>query len=94
MSRIFSTVDTEEVREMKVNLLDKRIQEGRSGIRNAQDKLNEFSCLALTDIERFQQQKVNDLRETLSGYVSLEIKMARMGLQMWTHIRDCIENIP
>lgn len=39
LSRIFGSVDTEEVREMKVNLLDKRIQEGRCSIRNAQDEL-------------------------------------------------------
>ncbi|PSN55740.1 Sorting nexin-4 [Blattella germanica] len=77
MSRLFGTVDTEEVRELKVNLLDQRIQEGKNSIRNANDELNEFSRLALIDIERFQQQKVVDLRETLAGYVVLQIKMCR-----------------
>ncbi|KAJ9589932.1 hypothetical protein L9F63_016955 [Diploptera punctata] len=94
MSRLFGTVDTEEVRELKVNLLDQRIQEGKNSIRNAQEELNEFSRFALTDIERFQQQKVVDLRETLAGYVVLQIKMCRKGLQTWTHIRDCLEAIP
>ncbi|KAJ4428154.1 hypothetical protein ANN_24169 [Periplaneta americana] len=77
MSRLFGTVDTEEVRELKVNLLDQRIQEGKNSIRNAQDELSEFSREALIDIERFQQQKVVDLRETLAGYVVLQIKMCR-----------------
>ncbi|XP_069687702.1 sorting nexin-4-like [Periplaneta americana] len=94
MSRLFGTVDTEEVRELKVNLLDQRIQEGKNSIRNAQDELSEFSREALIDIERFQQQKVVDLRETLAGYVVLQIKMCRKGLQTWTHIRDCLEAIP
>ncbi|XP_068082786.1 sorting nexin-4 isoform X1 [Anabrus simplex] len=94
MSRLFGTVDTEEVRELKVNLLDQRIQEGKSSIRNAQEELKDFSTNALIDIERFQHQKVADLRETLAGYVVLQIKVCRKGLQTWTHIRDCLEAIP
>jgi sorting nexin-4 len=39
MSRLFGSVDTEEVRELKVNLLDQRIQEGKNSIRNAQEEL-------------------------------------------------------
>lgn len=39
MSRLFGSVDTEEVRELKVNLLDQRIQEGKDGIRSAQEEL-------------------------------------------------------
>jgi hypothetical protein len=38
---------------------------------------SEFSREALIDIERFQQQKILDLRETLAGYVFLQIKMCR-----------------
>jgi hypothetical protein len=38
---------------------------------------SEFSREALIDIERFQQQKIADLRETLAGYVILQIKMCR-----------------
>jgi hypothetical protein len=38
---------------------------------------SEFSKEALIDIERFQQQKISDLRETLTGYVILQIKMCR-----------------
>ncbi|PNF41162.1 Sorting nexin-4 [Cryptotermes secundus] len=94
MSRLFGSVDTEEVRELKVNLLDQRIQEGKDGIHSAQEELSEFSKQALIDIERFQQQKISDLRETLTGYVILQIKMCRKGLQTWTHIRDCLEAIP
>lgn len=38
---------------------------------------SEFSKEALIDIERFQQQKVSDLHETLTGYVILQIRMCR-----------------
>ncbi|GLH10267.1 hypothetical protein R5R35_002087 [Gryllus longicercus] len=94
MTRLFGSADTDEVRELKVNLLDQRIQEGKSSIRNAQEELNDFAANALIDIERFQHQKVIDLRETLAGYVVLQVKMCRKGLQTWTHIRDCLEAIP
>nr|CAD7443942.1 unnamed protein product [Timema bartmani] len=77
MTRLFGSVDTEEVRELKVNLLDQRIKEGHSSIKNAKEELIEFSTLALADIDRFQQQKVVDIRETLAGYVLLQIKMCR-----------------
>lgn len=39
LSRLFGSVDTEEVRELKVNLLDQRIQEGKDGIRSTQEEL-------------------------------------------------------
>lgn len=94
MTRLFGSTDTDEVRELKVNLLDQRIQEGKSSIRNAQEELNDFAANALIDIERFQHQKIVDLRETLAGYVVLQVKMCRKGLQTWTHIRDCLEAIP
>jgi hypothetical protein len=32
-------VDTEEVRELKVNLLDQRIQDGKNSIRSAEEEL-------------------------------------------------------
>jgi sorting nexin-4 len=77
MSRIFGSANTEEVREMKVNLLEQKIQEGKISVYSAQKDLNEFSGAALSDIERFQQQKISDLRETLAAYVVLQIKMCR-----------------
>jgi sorting nexin-4 len=39
MSRLFGSVDTEEVRELKVNLIDQRIQEGKNSVHSAQEEL-------------------------------------------------------
>lgn len=36
-----------------------------------------FSSKAMVDIERFQHQKVIDLRETLAAYCVLQFKLAR-----------------
>jgi sorting nexin-4 len=39
MSRLLGSVDTEEVRELKANLLDQRIQDARKSIHSAQEEL-------------------------------------------------------
>jgi sorting nexin-4 len=39
MSRLLGSVDTEEVRELKVNLLDQRIQDAKKSIHSAQEEL-------------------------------------------------------
>ncbi|KAJ8982313.1 hypothetical protein NQ317_006658 [Molorchus minor] len=94
MSRLFGAVDTDEVREFKVNLLDQQIQEGATAVNTARNSLSDFSAKALEDIERFQNQKVLDLRDTLASCAFLQLKIARKGLQTWLQIRDCLQNIP
>lgn len=37
----------------------------------------EFSGKALSDLERFQQQKISDLKETMAGYALLQLKTAK-----------------
>lgn len=39
MSRLFGAVDTDEVRELKVNLLDQQIQEGASAVHTSKEQL-------------------------------------------------------
>jgi sorting nexin-4 len=46
MSRLFGSVDTEEVREMKVNLLEQKIQEGKISVYSAQTDLRCVEILA------------------------------------------------
>ncbi|XP_046683907.1 sorting nexin-4-like isoform X2 [Homalodisca vitripennis] len=94
MSRLFGSVETEEVRDMKLNQLEARIQVGEQAVQDCKLALSDFSHKALQEFDGFQQKKVVDLRDTLATYMSLQIKMARKGLQTWTHIRECIENIP
>ncbi|XP_072388011.1 sorting nexin-4-like isoform X1 [Diabrotica undecimpunctata] len=93
MSKLFGAVDTEEVREYKVTLLDQQIQEGVATMNNAKDCLSDFNQKSLSDIELFQNQKVMDLKDTLSNYAFLQLKVSRKGLQTWTQIRDCLQSI-
>jgi len=94
MSRLFGSVESEESREMKLTQMETRIQESEQAVDDCKTSLSEFSHNAVQEYEIFQQRKVNDLRDTLANYMSLQITMARKGLQTWTHIRECIENIP
>lgn len=94
MSRLFGAVDTDEVRELKISALDQQIQQGAVAVNNDRENLCDFTIKALSDIERFQDQKVLDLRETLASYAFLQLKTAKKGLQTWTQIRDCLQNIP
>ncbi|XP_076252032.1 sorting nexin-4-like [Rhynchophorus ferrugineus] len=94
MSRLFGAVDTDEVRELKVNMLDQQIHDGAVAVNNNKETLGNFSTKALEDIERFQIQKNMDLRETLTSYAFLQLKTAKKGLQTWVQIRDCLLNIP
>ncbi|XP_014224587.1 sorting nexin-4-like [Trichogramma pretiosum] len=94
MSRIFGSVDTEEVRELKIHQLDQKINHGTEVLKKSDEDLTEFSEKALEDIERFQVQKVQDLRETLTQYCVLQYKLARKGLQDWQNIKQCLESMP
>ncbi|XP_034248284.1 sorting nexin-4-like [Thrips palmi] len=93
MSRIFGTIDTDEFREERVSVLEQRIEEHKESVSSTIDQRDTFTSAALIDVQRFQGQKVIDLRETLASYIMLQMKMARKGLQAWTHIRDCLESI-
>lgn len=94
MSRLFGAVNTDELRESKVNLLDQQIQDGTEVVGSSKNELSEFCTNALADIERFQNQKVVDLTETLAAYAGLQLKTAKKGLQTWIQIRDCLQSIP
>ncbi|KAK0183426.1 hypothetical protein PV327_001470 [Microctonus hyperodae] len=94
MSRLFGSVDTEEVRELKVNQLEQRIAQGEETLKQVDDDLTTFSEKAMMDIERFQSQKSVDLKQTLAAYCVLQFKLARKGFQAWQHIKLCLESMP
>lgn len=93
MSRLFGTIDTDEVRELRVNMLDQEIEASTTEVNSNKEELKDFSSRAINDVERFQKQKVLDLKETLSAYAFLQLKTAKKGLQTWTQIRDCLQNM-
>ncbi|XP_012141519.1 sorting nexin-4 isoform X3 [Megachile rotundata] len=94
MSRLFGSVDTEEVRELKVLQLEQRIAQQEEAVKRVDEDLKSFSAKAVMDIERFQHQKVVDLKDILADYCILQFKLVRKGLQAWQHIKGCLESMP
>ncbi|CAL1685403.1 unnamed protein product [Lasius platythorax] len=94
MSRLFGSVDTEEVRELKILQLEQRIAQHDEAVKQVDEDLKSFSIKAMMDIERFQHQKVVHLKEILAAYCVLQFKLARKGLQAWQHIKGCLESMP
>ncbi|KAK9882188.1 hypothetical protein WA026_019701 [Henosepilachna vigintioctopunctata] len=93
MSRLFGSVDTEELRELKLNVLDQQIEEGSDLVIKNRENLREFTNKALEDVDIFQKQKIVDLKDILTSYAFLQLKTAKKNLQTWTQVRDCLLNI-
>ncbi|XP_037081226.1 sorting nexin-4-like, partial [Pollicipes pollicipes] len=93
MWRLLGSVDTDEVREMKVAEVDQQVADTETQIQQHSAKLSEFVEKALEDAERFHARKVKDLRETLINYVKLQIRICKKGLQTWKHFRDCVDSL-
>lgn len=94
ISRLFVSVDTEEVRELKMVQLGQRIAMREESAKRAEENLKSFSVKAMADIDRFQRHKALALREVLRGYCILQFKLAKQSLQAWQHIKSCLEIMP
>ncbi|CAB3387632.1 Hypothetical predicted protein [Cloeon dipterum] len=94
MSRLFGAVDSEEIREAKLEELEHKITQENNSVIVAQADLNKFTMNALEDIQRFQNQKNQDLKETIRAFATLQVKASRKNLTVWTHMRDCLTSIP
>ncbi|XP_044761100.1 sorting nexin-4-like isoform X1 [Coccinella septempunctata] len=93
ISKLFGSVDTEELREAKVSFLDQQIEEGSNAVVKNKESLREFTDKAMEDINRFQEQKILDLKDILTSYAFLQLKASKKNLQTWTQVRDCLQNI-
>ncbi|XP_008548264.1 sorting nexin-4 [Microplitis demolitor] len=94
MSRLFGAIDSEEMRGQKSNQLEQKIVVMENNVKEIDENLTSFSMRALSDIERFQRQKDNDIKEALANYCLLQFKLAKKGLQTWQNIKQCLENMP
>ncbi|TGZ36921.1 Sorting nexin-4 [Temnothorax longispinosus] len=57
--------------------LEQQIAQHDETVKQVDEDLKSFSIKAMMDIERFQYQKVVDLKETLAAYCVLQFKLAR-----------------
>lgn len=93
VSRWLTNVDTDEVRELKLQQLDDQIREAESQFSYATSESEKFAEKAIVSVNAFHNQKVKDLKETLISYAIMQIKQCKKGLSIWSNIRDCFNTM-
>jgi len=86
--------ETLEEKQAKIRTMDQNIDEAQVQLEATKNRLGEFTQRAKSEVERFQKQKDDDLKESLANYVMLQLKMCKMGLQTWKHIKEALQEVP
>jgi len=55
---------------------------------------SDFTKEALSDYDRFSDQKIADVKKTLELYASLQLKLSRQAEGVWIHLKEAIQGIP
>ncbi|XP_008467707.1 sorting nexin-4-like [Diaphorina citri] len=92
--KIFGSVDSEDIREIKLQTIESRLSALTVDTEEAGAKVTEFVSRCEQENKRFEVTKEEDLRASLRNYVGLQIRMNRKCLSTWTNIKACIESIP
>ncbi|KAG2458829.1 SNX4 protein, partial [Polypterus senegalus] len=75
-SKLFGQ-ETPEQREAKLKVLEEQITEGEEFVKSKTLECEEYVQNAWIDIERFKEQKNQDLKEALISYAVMQISMCK-----------------
>ncbi|GAB1598167.1 sorting nexin-4-like [Argonauta hians] len=81
--------DTPEQRDQKVKVLEQQIHDSEAELKVVTEDTQVFMEQALKDIDRFERQKVKDLKEIFTNYAIMQIKQSKKGIAIWTSAKDC-----
>nr|XP_014348963.1 PREDICTED: sorting nexin-4 [Latimeria chalumnae] len=87
-SKLFGQ-ETPEQREAKLKVLEEQIEEGEEQLKSKNVECREFVQSARAEIDRFKEQKNQDLKEALISYAVMQISMCKKGIQVWTNAKEC-----
>nr|CAB3266464.1 sorting nexin-4-like [Phallusia mammillata] len=79
--------DREEQLENKIEQLDKSITESDENLDKSKAAAKEFLDSALQEIDLFKARKTMDLKEILTNYAILQIKVNKEGVALWSKIK-------
>ncbi|CAH1775079.1 unnamed protein product, partial [Owenia fusiformis] len=85
--------DTPQQRQEKIEKLEKEIEEQENELRAVSADAQKFVEDALNDIDRFQRQKVKDLKEILTNYAIVQIEKCKKGKAIWQNTKECFEKM-
>uniref|UniRef100_UPI00398E9057 sorting nexin-4 isoform X2 n=1 Tax=Pristiophorus japonicus TaxID=55135 RepID=UPI00398E9057 len=91
-SKLFGQ-ETPEQREAKLKMLEEQITDGEELLKAKNLECEDFVKVAWADIERFKEQKNNDLKEALISYAVMQISMCKKGIQVWTNAKECFSKM-
>ncbi|KAM6979378.1 sorting nexin-4-like [Tautogolabrus adspersus] len=91
-SKLFGQ-ESPEQRESRLAALEQSIQEGEQTLKEKNTECQVFVRAAWEDIERFKEQKDNDLREALISYAIMQISMCKKGIQVWSNAKECFNKM-
>ncbi|MBN3325484.1 SNX4 protein, partial [Atractosteus spatula] len=75
-SKLFGQ-ETPEQREAKLKVLEEQILEGEESVKSKNSECDEYVKNAWLDIDRFKEQKNQDLKEALISYAVMQISMCK-----------------
>ncbi|XP_064614027.1 sorting nexin-4-like [Liolophura sinensis] len=81
--------DTPEQRDQKIKQLEEQIALNEEELKTITAETQKFVELALRDIDRFERQKVKDLKEIFTNFAIMQIKQCKKGIAIWTSAKDC-----
>ncbi|XP_041119636.1 sorting nexin-4-like [Polyodon spathula] len=91
-SKLFGQ-ETPEQREAKLKVLEEQIVEGEELVKTSNAECEEYVRNAWIDIDRFKEQKNQDLKEALISYAVMQISMCKKGIQVWTNAKECFSKM-
>ncbi|XP_033873352.2 sorting nexin-4-like isoform X2 [Acipenser ruthenus] len=91
-SKLFGQ-ETPEQREAKLKVLEEQIVEGEELVKTSNAECDEYVRNAWVDIDRFKEQKNQDLKEALISYAVMQISMCKKGIQVWTNAKECFSKM-
>ncbi|XP_006636318.1 sorting nexin-4 [Lepisosteus oculatus] len=91
-SKLFGQ-ETPEQREAKLKVLEEQILEGEESVKSKNSECDEYVKNAWLDIDRFKEQKNQDLKEAIISYAVMQISMCKKGIQVWTNAKECFSKM-
>jgi len=92
MSKFFGG-DTPEQRDVKIKNLDEQIVETEEHVVSAEKELESFVDVSLKDMERFQRQKVKDVKDIFLNYSILQIERCKKSMALWQNTKDSFDKM-
>lgn len=85
--------DPDMTRRNNIGKTREQINQFESSIQSVTADLRYANQMIQADLDRFQRQKVGDLRQMCMDYSNIHVEMSKKNLELWKEARKIIEEI-